>query len=255
MKIYSHSGTTGDLIYSLAIVKKMAKQDVMFKVAIGNIERCIMKYTGRPADVAPEHQGRFTERDFELLLPLLQRQSYIETVGRWYPGDAEPDVDLDHFRSYLYRKFEGNVVEAYHGAFGLPFTQDNYNDTWLEADPVREAAIVVNRTTRYLDPDAEASWRQWAQDANLAVNGVFVGIESEHEHFVNMTGCTIPYRPVRDFLDLANIIAGADLFMGNQSLAYAIAIGLGKDTVLEIHKIKPLQYSECYFPRPNCQYF
>ena len=221
MKIYKHSGTTGDLVYSLDIVKKMAQQDVIFKVAIGNIENCIMKYTGRPADVAPEHQGRFTERDFEMLRPLLQRQPYIETVARWYPGDEEADVVLDHYRSYLYRKFEGNILEAYHGAFGLPFTSANYADTWLEADAEPVAPIVVNRTTRYLDPAAEATWRQWAQDADLAHNGVFVGIESEHEAFVQMTGCAIPYRPVADFLELANVIAGADLFIGNQKIGRA----------------------------------
>ena len=119
MTTYKHSGTTGDLIYSLEIVKKQGGGS--FNVAIGNIENCIMQYTGRPADVSPEHQGRFTERDFDLLAPLLERQSYITTVGKWYPGDPEPKVDLDHFRSYLYRQFEGNIIKAYHGAFNMPW--------------------------------------------------------------------------------------------------------------------------------------
>ena len=35
MRSYRHSGTLGDLIYSLSIVKKMAQRDVLFKVAIG----------------------------------------------------------------------------------------------------------------------------------------------------------------------------------------------------------------------------
>jgi len=43
--------------------------------------------------------------------------------------------------------------------------------------------------------------------------------------------------------------------MGNQSAAYSIAMGLGKSSVLETIKIKPLQNNECYFPRFNCQYF
>jgi hypothetical protein len=54
---------------------------------------------------------------------------------------------------------------------------------------------------------------------------------------------------------MADIIAGADLFMGNQSAAYSIAMGLGKASVLETIKIKPLANNECYFPRDNCQYF
>ena len=253
MITYKHSGTTGDLIYSLEIVKKQGGGS--FNVAIGNIENCIMQYTGRPADVSPEHQGRFTERDFELLAPLLERQSYITTVGKWYPGDPEPKVDLDHFRSYLYRQFEGNIIKAYHGAFNMPWDDSMYTDIWLEADPVRQAAIVVNRTNRYLDPNSETIWRQMAIDADLTNNAVFVGLPNEHADFVKMSGCNIPYYPVNDFKELADVIAGADLFLGNQSLAYSIATGLGKETVLEIHKIKPYEYSECYFPRPSSQYF
>ena len=63
MKTYRHSGTLGDLIYSLAIVKKMAQNDVYFKVAINNIENCVSQYGYRPDEVAPEHRGRFTEKD------------------------------------------------------------------------------------------------------------------------------------------------------------------------------------------------
>ena len=92
-------------------------------------------------------------------------------------------------------------------------------------------------------------------DANLEHNGIFVGTPNEHNAFVSWTGCNIPYRPVQNFKELADLIAGADLFLGNQSMAYSIATGLGKETMLEIHKIKPLQYSECYFPRPGANYF
>lgn len=251
--IFKHSGTAGDTIYSLDIVRKMGRGS--FAIAIGNIENCIMKYTGRPADVAPEHAGRYTEPDYEMLAPLLARQSYITNVQKWYPGDAEADVDLDHFRSFLYRQFEGNIIEAYHKAFRLPWDESMYSDVWLEADPKREAAIVVNRTNRYLDPASEPVWKQMCVDASLEHNAIFVGTKNEHDAFVSWTGCNIPYRPVQDFKELADLIAGADLFLGNQSMAYSIATGLGKETMLEIHKIKPLQYSECYFPRPGASYF
>lgn len=253
MKTFKHSGTAGDTIYSLDIVRKMGGGN--FSIAIGNIENCIMQYTGRPADVAPEHRGRYTEQDYAMLAPLIARQSYITNVEKWYPGDAAPDVDLDHFRSFLYRKFEGNIIEAYHKAFDLPWNDSMYNDVWLEADPKREAAIVVNRTNRYLDPASEAFWEQMCLDADLANNAIFVGTPNEHSAFVSRFGCHIPYRSVQDFKELADLIAGADLFLGNQSMAYSIAIGLGVETMLEIHKIKPLEYSECYFPRSGCNYF
>lgn len=253
MKTFKHSGTAGDTIYSLDIVRKMGGG--AFSIAINNIENCIMKYTGRPADVAPEHRGRYTEKDYELLAPLIARQSYITNVQKWYDGYQEPDIDLDHFRSFLYRQFEGNIIEAYHKAFNLSWDNSMYSDVWLEADPIREASVVVNRTNRYLDPASEPVWKQMCEDGDLENTGIFVGTPDEHASFVSWTGCNIPYRPVQDFKELADIIAGADLFLGNQSMAYSIATGLGKETMLEIHKIKPLQYSECYFPREGASYF
>jgi hypothetical protein len=253
MKTFKHSGTAGDTIYSLDIVRKMGGGT--FYIAIGNIENCIMKYTGRPADVAHEHKGRYTELDYEMLAPLIARQSYIAGVEKWYPGDKDSNVDLDHFRSYLYRQFEGNIIEAYHKSFGLLWDESMYSDVWLEADPIIEASIVVNRTNRYLDPDSEPVWHQMCADADLEHNAIFVGTKNEHSDFVSQFKCNIPYRPVQDFKELADIIAGADLFLGNQSMAYSIATGLGKETMLEIHKIKPLKYSECYFPRPGANYF
>jgi len=45
------------------------------------------------------------------------------------------------------------------------------------------------------------------------------------------------------------------MFVGNQSIAYALAMGLGKTSVLETIKIKPLANNECFFPRDNITYF
>jgi hypothetical protein len=191
----------------------------------------------------------------KLLQPLLERQPYIQQVTTWSQGDAEPDVDLDRFRGTLFRGFEGNYVEAYHRAFGMPFTIQDYDTPWLEADAKQVAPIVVNRTPRYRCPNGDESWKSIAGAADLETNGIFVGGVTEHADFVNSTGIQIPYRPVRDFLELANIIAGADLVMANQSFVYSMAIGLGKSTVLETIKIKPLQNNECFFPRTNTQYF
>jgi hypothetical protein len=253
MKSFKHSGTFGDLIYSLSVVKKMGGGH--FDIAIGNIETCVAQYGYRPDEVDPMHKGRFTERDFELLYPLLRRQSYIDTVTQWHPGDTESDVDLDRFRGVLFRGFEGNYVDAYCRTFNLPFDPGVYNETWLEADAKQVAPIVINRTFRYRCPQGNESWQNVLAQSNIVNNGIFVGTTEEHEDFVKVTGFPVEHYPVKDFKELADIIAGADLFMGNQSAAYSIAMGLGKASVLETIKIKPLAYNECYFPRDNCQYF
>ena len=248
--IYKHSGTFGDLIYSLSVVKKLGAG--AFAIALNNIETCVAQYGYRPDEVDIMHKGRFTVADFNLIEPLLRRQSYITDVVPW---KGIHDIDLDQFRGVLFRGFEGNYVEAFYKTFNLPFTADVYDETWLEADPLRMASVVINRTFRYRCPSGTASWQNLLEQANITQNGIFVGSDEEHEDFEKSTGFRVQYYPVKDFKELADIIAGADLFMGNQSAAYSIAMALGKSSVLETIKIKPLANNECYFPRDNCQYF
>jgi hypothetical protein len=253
MTTFLHSGTAGDTVYSLAAVKKMGGGE--FQIGIQNLERILPTYGYRAEDIDPAHRGRYTERDYELLAPLIERQSYITQVRTWHNGDNRPDVDLDRYRAVLYRTFEGNIVESYFKTFNLPWTMQDYDAPWLEADPIREATVIVNSTPRYRDPEAQGTWMQMCCDAELDKNGLFVGTPAEHETFVSTIGCNIKYRPVKDFLELAGLIEGADLFLGNQSMALSIAMGLGKTSVVELHKIKPMQYRECFFPRTNITYF
>ena len=255
--IYKHSGTFGDLIYSLYVVKKMDQMlneqgRGVYAIALNNIELCVADYGYRPDEVDPMHKGRFTVGDYNLIEPLLRRQDYIGDVTTW---NGKHDVDLDRFRGVLFRGFEGNYVQAYHHTFGLPFVDTDLQQPWLEADAKTVAPIVINRTFRYRCPNGTEQWKRLLEQANIVQTGVFVGNQNEYDDFVQETGFKIDYHPVKDFKDLADVIAGADLFMGNQSAAYSIAMGLGKSSVLETIKIKPLQNNECYFPRDNCQYF
>jgi hypothetical protein len=236
MITYRHSGTLGDLIYSLSVVKKMAPGD--FKVALHNIENCVSQYGYRPDEVDPAHKGRFTIADYELLKPLLKRQSYIESVGTWQQGDAEPDVDLDRFRGVLFRGFEGNYVEAYHRTFGLPFVVSDYDTPWLEADANPVAKIVVSRTPRYRSPNGAAIWQSLMAQPGAADSAIFIGTPAEHTDFEQNIS-PIAYHNVDNFLSLANIVA----------------MGLGRPAVCETIKIKPLQQNECFFPRTNVNYF
>lgn len=253
MKTYRHSGTLGDLIYSLSVVRKM--EPGKFLVALNNIENCVAQYGYRPDEVDTAHRGRFTENDFKWLKPLLERQSYVSGVGTWCQGDTEPDVDLDRFRGTLFRGFEGNYVKAYHLAFNIPFAPHDYLVPWLDADPVQIKPMVVSRTFRYRDPAADQVWKDMATQGMLDRIGVFLGTPEEHMDFVQVTGCQIEYKPVNDFLEMANIVAGAELVMANQNFVYSLAMGLGKQAILETIKIKPLENNECFFPRTNCQYF
>lgn len=251
--IYKHSGTLGDLIYSLSVVKKMGAGE--FKVALNNIEHCVSLYGYRPDEVDPAHKGRFTQKDFELLQPLLETQPYITSASTWRLGDPEPDVDLDKFRGVLFRGFEGNYVQAYHKTFKLPFAEADLSVPWLTAGSYPVAPVVVSRTFRYRCPNGDAVWKNIAAQIDLETNGVFLGNEDEWKDFIKVTGANIKHHVVTDFLEMASVINSADTFMGNQNFAFSLAMGLCVPSILETIKIKPLANNECYFPRPNIKYF
>ena len=143
----------------------------------------------------------------------------------------------------------------FRSAFNLPFKMTDYDTPWLEADPVTVKPIVVSRTARYRDPNADAYWEYICNEGHVDETGIFVGTKEEHVDFVKTTGVAVPYHPVNDFMELANIVAGADMVLANQNFVYSLAMGLGKQAMLETWKGKPLQQNECFFPRTNIHYF
>ena len=253
MTTFKHSGTLGDLIYSLHLVKKLGGGT--YQVAIENIEACVSKYGYRPEHVDPQHKGRFTTKDFEMLAPLLEHQTYITNTCTWHQGDADADVDLDHYRSVLYRTFEGNILQAYHIAFNMPFAMQDMDSPWLTANVKTIKPVVIARSTRYRPPNGDQGWRDIIKTGLVEGNSIFVGTPAEHEDFEKTFGITVEYYPVQDFLELASVINGANLVVCNQGFTYSLAVGLGKDAVLEINKLVPMQMNECFFPRKNIQYF
>ena len=249
-KVYKHSGTFGDLIYSLFAVERMGGGTIA--IALNNIEKCVGEYAYRPEEVDEAHRGRFTQNDFDLLEPLLLAQPYIDDVIVW---DGTHDVDLDKFRGVLFRGFEGNYVQAMCMTHDLEFKIEDYDKTWLTAATNKVSPIVVNRTLRYRDMEqGDAVWRKMYNDGTMGETAIFLGNEREHEDFINMIG-PIQHYEVKNLLEMAAVINGADLFVGNQSVAYSLAMGMGKTSVLETIKIKPLHNNECFFPRNNITYF
>jgi hypothetical protein len=75
---------------------------------------------------------------------------------------------------------------------------------------------------------------------------IFVGIQSEHDEFVGLFGF-IPRIETPTLLDAARIIAGARVFIGNQSCPMAIAIGLGVNVIQEVWEPD----ANCLFRRDN----
>ena len=88
--------------------------------------------------------------------------------------------------------------------------------------------IVINRSSRY--HNLLFPWRELV--ANRGHQMIFVGADREHEDFVRQFGF-VPRFETATLLDVARLIAGSRMFIGNQSCPMAIALGLGANVIQE----------------------
>jgi hypothetical protein len=249
MKRFKHSGTFGDLIYSLPLVKQLGGGE--FYLHLDQINWIGQHYYGSAP--TPAHQGRMTLRDFEYMRDFMLAQDYI-TDFAVLGADTEITHNLDRFR-VPFVGHPGNYVDIYCWTFGiqdLAQVEQIRNSTWLRVPFVRELSqgrsIVINRTRRWLPTDKSPKWAQW-QAEGLEQQSVFVGLPEEYVQFQKSTGWQdVPYQPCNTLLELAQYIAGAQQFIGNQSLALSLALGLGVPAWCEARTDLPLERNECYFP-------
>lgn len=254
MTTYCHSGSLGDLIYSLVIPKHFGEGN--FYVKLHSIDHTTQKYGYAPQHVSEYHLRRLTDDDFYMLAPLLEVQPYISSVIPSLDSNLDADYDLDKFRGVMWRTFTGNYLEGYYKTFSVPYTPQDIIAPWLTvAKPTQAASIVVTRTFRYRNPSSVATWKRYTEIPGFSEAAVFIGLPEEHDDFEELFKVKVPYFKCDDFLEMAQVIAGCDLFIGNQTFAYSLAQGLGKPTSLECIPDRMLAQNECYFPRPDCFYF
>lgn len=215
LRTFKHSGDRGDIIYSLPTVR-----------VAGGGELFLARSTFT--------RVKTDQSTFDDMAPLLQAQPYITGVDL-YQGQAVA-FDLDLFRT-VGGAME-NIAVRHLRAFGLPETEAD--TAWLAVGPEKVAPVVINRTARY--QNVQFPWQEVVD--KYGKDCVFVGLEEEHAAFCAKFG-EIQYWHTQHILRLAQVIAGADLFIGNQSLACAIAEGLKKPIIQEVS----LDLPNCMFKR------
>jgi hypothetical protein len=255
MKRFKHSGTLGDLIYSMAIVKHFGGGE--FYLHLNQIDWIGQHYYGSAPN--PFHQGRMTPRDFEFMESFMLAQPNITRFDTLDPKTTEITHNLDLFRP-IFVGHPGNYVDCYCEAFAIrdQGMRDMIRTTpWLsvpEAKTIPGKSYVINRTARWTSPDTLPAWEAIRDQAGDAA--VFVGLPEEYAAFTKWAGWNLDYYPTETLLDLAQVIAGAEQFVGNQSSALSLAIGLGVPYACELRRDLPTERNECWFPnQPNGEYF
>jgi hypothetical protein len=256
MKTFKHSGTLGDIIYALPIMKHLGGGE--FYLHLNQINWIGQHYYGsRPT---PFHQGRMTKNDSMFMREFFEAQIYITKYADLDPNKDIITHNLDRFRP-AFVGHPGNYVDLYANTFGItdPTTQSTLRNTpWLSVPnptDLGNRTIVINRTARWQPRTLSPLWQQW-KNTGIEEQSIFVGLPEEHTAFERATGWDIPFRPTDTLLELAEIIAGCEQFIGNQSVALSLAIGLGVNFACEARDDLNLLRNECYFPaHPNGEYF
>lgn len=191
--------------------------------------------------IAAKFHGRESLKGerFDALKPLLEAQPYIGSV-KWMD---EPSGFSHDFRDFRQDEQMGESLldwQARH--LGMTVS----SEPWLIAlrSPITMARTVISRSLRYQN-------QQFPWNAVMAKhrNALFVGTEEEHTAFKRTIG-PIDFHPTKDLLELAEIIAGAHLFVGNQSCPFWIAAGLGVQIIQETFSLSP----NSQVKRPNARY-
>lgn len=238
-QVFFHSGDFGDIIYCLPTLRAFGGG----KLIIGPSTRWKTRL-------------QMTAEHVALLEPLLRLQPYVKDIEFTDTpiSQLDVDVDLNQFREYLVTEHERlrngakrlNLAESHLYTFKLPL--DACQEAWLTVDrpiSIPTHPVLIHRSARWRNPDFP--WAKIMQ--RHAHHAAFVGLESEYEDFVRDWG-HLPYLPTANFLELARLIAGCRLYIGNQSLPYSICEGLKRDSILEVWTEGP----NCLFKRPNAIY-
>lgn len=189
------------------------------------------------------------DRLVSLLKRLVEKQPYMSEFRAWRDGDTR-QWDSGGFRLANMHQATYTLLSAYHRHFKSIFPNTPCGDgrtAWLTCDksPKSKGRIVINRTDRY-----QNKFFPWNEIVSFYGRKLmFVGTKDEHRSFCNSFGL-VEYQETKDMLEVAELINGSLLFIGNQSCANAIAEGLKHDSIQETS----LDVPDCIFKRPNAQH-
>lgn len=236
----STEGDFGDAIYVCGALHGIPKGPHTFLV-----ERTDWRHGSHTALRSDEAVENF----IRVIKPLMDRQGYIKEFRAalkdepidWHSGDFRRAglhyTGMSLFESHVTHLFSARPQPR-------PITGEK---KWLTADPspVSRGAVVINRTSRYQNP--HFPWAEILEHYGSRI--IFVGTAKEHLAFCDHYG-KVNYVETPDLWELARIIAGSSLFIGNQSSANAIAEGLKHHSIQETS----LHIPDCIWRRKNAQH-
>jgi len=215
-----HAGNAGDIIYALPTIKAISK---LVNVPI-NLYLLLDQPHGLPINlIHPLGNVTLNQQMADLLIPLLNAQEYLNHCSCYKGEDIH--IKLDQFRDIPMFLDKGNIIRWYNYITGvIPLVAE----PWLKVSPRTDFSkkIVIARSGRYRNPHISYDFLNEYKDL------CFIGVKSEYLD-IRKHIPTIEFIEVKDFLEMAEIIAGAAFFIGNQSFPFSVAEALKVPRILE----------------------
>lgn len=209
MNTFASTGDLGDIIASLPSVRALG----------GGHYRIGYRQSGQRESMRGAR--------FDAIRPLLLAQPYIASC-EWTEDFAGVTHDFSSFRSDTKIIYGESLAHWNARHLGVTIS----TEPWLAVPPSPKSAgrTVIARSARH-----HSTYRMWQKIVGkLKKEALFAGTPDEHKALSSTTGALIEYCPTKDLLDLASVIAGARLFIGNQSCPWWIACGLGVPCIQEV---------------------
>jgi len=239
---FSHSGHTGDVIYSMPAIYSLAKGRKINLYL--RLHQPVTDFTKNMRH--PNGNVMLNEKSVKMFAPLLLQQKGFNKCQAL--ANEQIHYDLSIFKSFPFDYRMGSITRYFFLTFGI--SGDLWNP-WLQVAPNKtfNDTIVVARSSRYRSPKIDYGFLQKYPKV------VFVGLPDEYENMKPLIP-NMEYKPVADFLELTSVIAGSKLFIGNQSFPFALAEALKVKRVLEVFYQSPNVMAEgpngyafCYQPQ------
>lgn len=227
---FKHSGNTGDIIYAMAGIKAVCEKLDARAILYVWLDRPGFYYEGAKHPLGVVTMNRHM---LDMLIPLLCEQDYIHDV-LIYEGQKVV-IDLDLIRQDFVNMPYGHIARWYFYRF--PDMACDLGKAWLKPWPsgfsdLFKNTIIVNRTSRYRNTHISYAFLRQYPDVQ------FVGTKDEYEN-VKIEIPNLKHLEMEHFLDLSHVIKSCKIFIGNQSMCFAIAEAIKAPRILEVCNFAP----------------
>lgn len=227
----SHGGHSGDIVYGLALARHLALASSCLVDLYISSDRPTQLMPGMQH---PNGQYLMSPAAFEFIQPLLELQPYIRRA--LFVPDAEIPAGAIRLDPYRFAEgmnlHAGNIPNYASTLYGISL---DVSEAWLSTRPVKpSAAVTVAMSKRYRNASMDYSFLANVEEVR------FVGLPDEYEDFKRRHRLpNLTHHECASAIELAETIRSSKVFLGNQSMPFAVAEGLKVKRAVEIFELYP----------------